>query len=402
MKVFHVEFAKVGTGLSGGEKCMVEVIRFLVDEGISNIILTTDNGRELYERLGLVEGENIKYITIDSAWSEKKYHLFVSYLIRPFLFLKLKKEIIELIDKENDVLMPHSDFFPTIIPSWILSKYFKRKTYYWFHMEAPNIFRGYKGHFNGSLHLPDLKVIHYNLNQVVFHLASRNQIVIAINPYYKKLFKSKIKKSEKDNKSGKVYFVKKYAGIKIPPQTHVSKEYDLVYMGRFHSQKGLFELPKILNKLKALKPNIKLLIMGGGDDAIKAELDKEFNDLNLEDNVTYAGFISSDAKFDLLRKSKVFAFPSYYESFGQVAIEAMANGLPVVAYDLPVYQVFEKGMIKVPYLDNSAFSDEIYKLLSDQSYYEEAREEALSYAAESSWDKTGQEILDLINEGNYV
>jgi glycosyltransferase involved in cell wall biosynthesis len=59
-------------------------------------------------------------------------------------------------------------------------------------------------------------------------------------------------------------------------------------------------------------------------------------------------------------------------------------------------------MIKVPYLDNSAFSDEIYKLLSDQSYYEEAREEALSYAAESSWDKTGQEILDLINEGNYV
>jgi len=82
MKIYHVEFAKTGTGLSGGEKCMVEIIRFLKDKGVSNVLLTTDNGKRLYESLGLVEDSLLKYVVIDSEWTEKKYHVFISYIIR--------------------------------------------------------------------------------------------------------------------------------------------------------------------------------------------------------------------------------------------------------------------------------------------------------------------------------
>ena len=137
-------------------------------------------------------------------------------------------------------------------------------------------------------------------------------------------------------------------------------------------------------------------MIGGGNSKIEKRFFKIAEKEGVKDNIDYVGFISSDKKFDYIRKSKVFIFPSYYESFGQVALEAMANGLPVIAYDLPIYCVFEKGMIKVPILDNKTFAKEIMKLLNDKNYYNKISKDALNYASTFSWDKTGEEIYNLI------
>ena len=75
MKVFHVEFAKTGYSLSGGEKCMIEIIKYFKSKKLKNIVLTTDNGKETYQRLGLIEDEFLTYITIESSPTEK-YHIF--------------------------------------------------------------------------------------------------------------------------------------------------------------------------------------------------------------------------------------------------------------------------------------------------------------------------------------
>ncbi len=396
MKIFHIELAKTGTGLSGGEKCMVEIIRYFTQKKLVNVILTTDNGKELYERLGLKEDEYIKYITIDSFWTESKFHIFISYILRLFYFGKIKKSIIASIDRESDVLMCHSDFFPNTIPSWELSKYFNKKTFYWFHMKAPDIWRGYMGEFTGKFHLPNIRIIHYKLNQVLFNLISKKGIIISVNPYYKSLFKKKGTYLLKKFGGEQVYTINKYSGVKAGYTQETEIKYDLAFMGRFHPQKGLDEIPKILKEIKSYKPDVKLVIIGGGDEAREKKLLKELNALGLQENFYYAGYISSDEKFDYLRSAKVFVFPSYYESFGQVALEAMANGLPVVAYNLPIFNVFEEGMIKVPVLDNVAFAKETYKLLSDPDYYNKMKSEASSYAATFSWDKTGEEIYKLI------
>lgn len=395
MKVFHIELAKTGHGLSGGEKCTIELIKYLKNKKIKNILVTTDNGKETYIKLGLKEDEFLKYITIKTDWTEKKYHIFISYLVRLFYFSKIKKEIISEIDKKEDVLMAHSDFFPNTIPTKILSKYFKKKPYYWFHMLAPHILKGYEGHFTNKFKIPTLTIIHYKLNQLIFMLVSKNGVIIFCNPYYKKFF-TRYKSYIIEKFGGeKIYLSKTYAGVKVN-KIDDSKEYDLAFMGRFHKQKGLFEIPKILKMLKVAKPDIKLLIIGGGDDKIKDEFFKIIKEESLTNNIEYKGFVSSDKKFDYLRKSKVFIFPSYYESFGLVALEAMANGLPVVAYNLPIFCVFDKGMIKVPILDNEKFAQETLKLLKDDNYYKNKRKEALDYASTFSWDKTGEEIYKLI------
>ena len=66
-------------------------------------------------------------------------------------------------------------------------------------------------------------------------------------------------------------------------------------------------------------------------------------------NVEFAGYLSGSSKYALLKASKVLLFPSHYESFGMVALEALACGVPVVAYDLEVYkEAFEDKLITVP------------------------------------------------------
>ncbi|MFA5993696.1 MAG: glycosyltransferase family 4 protein [Parcubacteria group bacterium] len=380
MKIFHLEFAKIGSGLSGGEKCMLEVIKYLKSREVKNIILTTDNGRKTYEDLGLVEDVFLEYIIITSEWSEKKFYPFISYVIRFFYFTKIKNIILKKVNSNSDVLICHSDFFPNTLFALFVSKLFKRK-FYWFHMLAPDIFKGFEGHFTNKFHFPSPSVIHYKLNQILFKLAARQGVVITNSPYYKDLFHEN------------VYNINKYSGVKTVDLDSGGKKYDLAFLGRFHAQKGLFEIPKILKILKQYKPDISLVIMGGGDKKIEKKFLKKITEAGLDENIDYVGFISSDKKFDYLRQSKVFIFPSYYESFGQVALEAMANGLPVIAYDLPVFSVFEKGMAKVPILDNEKFANEIIKSLNNlDSLSIEAKEYAMTF----SWDKTGEEIYNLI------
>lgn len=67
------------------------------------------------------------------------------------------------------------------------------------------------------------------------------------------------------------------------------------------------------------------------------------------------------------RESKVFIHPSHEEGFGVAPLEAQACGLPVVAWNLPVYQeVFPKGMIKVEMGDIKRFADKVLDLLNNK------------------------------------
>lgn len=397
MKVYHIEFAKTGSGISGGEKCMIEIIKYFINRGVKNVLLTTDNGKVTYEKLGLIEGEYLHYIIIDSSYTEKKRHIFFSYLSRIGLFFNIKHLITEGIDRENDILMCHSDFFPNVIPTFLLKKSFKKPTFWWFHMVSPDIFKGYEGHFTNKFRLPSLAVIHYKLNQVLFFLASKRGVIITVNPYYERLFGKKDIYTLKKFGGENVYTIKKYSGVSVKDSNQEKeKRYDIAFMGRFHRQKGLLEIPRIVEELKKYRSNVKLVVIGDGDPILKKEFLDLVNEKGLNDNIECVGFISSDEKFEYLKLSKVFIFPSYYESFGQVALEAMANGLPVVAYDLPVFCVFEKGMTKVPIGNNVHFAKAISRLITDSDLLRDASKEAMDYASTFSWAKTGEEVFDLI------
>jgi glycosyltransferase involved in cell wall biosynthesis len=110
----------------------------------------------------------------------------------------------------------------------------------------------------------------------------------------------------------------------------------ILYLAHCTRSKGLFDtLDALRMAIDKLQKPIRLHLTVAGafvDKFEQNEFEAAIVRLKLENDVTYAGFVSGASKDALLRESDIFAFPTYYEAEGQPVnlIEAMAYGLPVV------------------------------------------------------------------------
>lgn len=100
------------------------------------------------------------------------------------------------------------------------------------------------------------------------------------------------------------------------------------YVGRLVYEKGLHVLLDAWPQVRAAFPRARLLIAGTG--AYAEALKSRAWSLGLASDVTFAGFISDEDRDKLYRVSDLAVFPSLYEPFGIVALEAMAACCPVV------------------------------------------------------------------------
>jgi len=106
----------------------------------------------------------------------------------------------------------------------------------------------------------------------------------------------------------------------------------LVYLGQLIPRKNVRFL---LDVIKKLPSDWKLLICGSGSERKKLETDAKL--MELGDRVIFAGRISEDEKVAHFNLADIFVCPSRKEGFGIVLIEAMACGKPVLATNLKVF-----------------------------------------------------------------
>ena len=107
------------------------------------------------------------------------------------------------------------------------------------------------------------------------------------------------------------------------------------FVGRLTSQKGIFDLVKVMAALKKTSPDFRLVIVGSGPD--KEFLLTEIKRLELT-NITLSGFISDEEKISLLKRSAFFFFPSYEEGWGIALAEALYCECRCVCYELTHYR----------------------------------------------------------------
>ena len=102
-------------------------------------------------------------------------------------------------------------------------------------------------------------------------------------------------------------------------------------------------------------------------------------------------------RWEQFKSSEVFVFPSHEEGWGIAICEAMACGLPVVAYDLPVYrEIFTQGIITVPLKDIKAFSEKVVNLLENDKERHVLGDKARSQATVYDWDTVAARELSLM------
>lgn len=112
------------------------------------------------------------------------------------------------------------------------------------------------------------------------------------------------------------------------------KEKTVVAVGRLHPVKGFDRLLEIWKESVKDHPDWKLVIIGDGDE--KQKLCDLADRLGIRDSVVFTGALDHDAVMERMQKSSVYAMTSHSEGFPFVLIEAMACGLPPVAFDVRV------------------------------------------------------------------
>jgi len=108
--------------------------------------------------------------------------------------------------------------------------------------------------------------------------------------------------------------------------------YQFIYIGRLVFYKNLEVAIRAISITKKTYPKILLLVVGGGPHV--KNLEGLVNSLDLQDNVKFTGFVSSEEKIRLLSESQALVFPSLCEGFGLVILEAFEQRKPVLVSDV--------------------------------------------------------------------
>jgi len=217
-----------------------------------------------------------------------------------------------------------------------------------------------------------------------------------VNKYYERIL-------NKIFPNNKIYRLRHFGGSNSASSHKSKKEHDIIWVGRFHPQKGIFQFLDIVSRIARELKNVKAAVIGGGDAIIKKNFFSEISKKHLNNNITYIGPVVETEKYlNYLKSSKIFLMTSTYEGFGLVNLDAMRQCLPVVAYDLPAYEPIKKAIITVPMLRNDMFSHKVLELLKDDKYYMQQSNKSYAQSLKFSWDKMGSEIVSLIKGVNYV
>jgi glycosyltransferase involved in cell wall biosynthesis len=100
-----------------------------------------------------------------------------------------------------------------------------------------------------------------------------------------------------------------------------------------------------------------------------------------------------------MKASKIFVFPSYLESFAIVVCEALACGLPVVAYELPAYRDFYGNSLAYVSIGNvKALAGKIIELLNDVDMCEKLAKAGNHIAKKYDWENVAKQQIKAINK----
>lgn len=176
---------------------------------------------------------------------------------------------------------------------------------------------------------------------------------------------------------------------------------NLLFVGRLEKYKGIQDVVGMMPALLASEPDVRLTIVGG-DSGFRRELDDLSERLGVRGNIVFTGEVSSDDLLEKYREADIFVLPSRMEGFGIVLLEAMASGLPCVAYSIPsVKTLIEHGKTGLLAVNEEEFFESILCLLKNDCVRSKIRESGLEYVkrysvgnmADLTWQVYGEDML---------
>ena len=184
----------------------------------------------------------------------------------------------------------------------------------------------------------------------------------------------------------------------------------ILFVGRVEPLKGLDTLIRSVAclRLKDLHEPVRLAIIGGDPDVCPdnmteemARIQKLSDELTVGKMVAFLGRRGQDTLPYYYSAADVVVMPSHYESFGMVALEAMACGTPVIASQvggLPFLVQDGVTGFTIPAEDDNILCEKLTALLGDSSLLMKMGLAAVNYAREYDWTGIGNRIVRIYKE----
>jgi D-inositol-3-phosphate glycosyltransferase len=177
----------------------------------------------------------------------------------------------------------------------------------------------------------------------------------------------------------------------------------VLYVGRFAPEKGVDRLLQAFARLKHLHP-LRLMVVGGGgkQDLAHRRLLELSRTCGIGDRVTFTGRIDQADLPPYYSAANLLALPSSYESFGMVALEALACGTPVAATRVGVMEELlgdaRNGRL-VQDLRPSSLAEAVDVLLRDRAAPLQAAETIRRSVLRYDWSRVAGEVLRVYQRG---
>ncbi len=195
------------------------------------------------------------------------------------------------------------------------------------------------------------------------------------------------------------FFSPKYKGILSVPYYHIHGKTVLLYVGRVAAEKNidvLMHAMEIINEKYYNK--VHLFIVGDGPMLKPVER-------WMPGNVTCTGFLTGLKLAKMYANADIFVFPSTSETFGNVVLEAMASGIPVVgAFSAGVQDSLIDGVngISCAPGDPASLADGVIRLLRNREHLKmlgiQARAHTLGMPLETGFEQLTKRWILLLNE----
>lgn len=186
-------------------------------------------------------------------------------------------------------------------------------------------------------------------------------------------------------------------GVRLPPpgpHPAPGSEYVLA-LGSADRRKDLATLVAAFDALASTNRDLRLVHAGPDGDA-SSELTDLIDRSPHRDRILRLGWVDDGARSALIKQAAAVAYPSLYEGFGLVVLEAMAAGRPVVTTPVAaIPEVAGDAALYVEAGDADALAGALQRVLEDQELAAELGARGHSRAAGFIWERTADGLIDL-------
>lgn len=167
----------------------------------------------------------------------------------------------------------------------------------------------------------------------------------------------------------------------------------VLFVGRITIQKGPDYFIQVARRVLDIDPNVLFVISGSGD--MEHQIIRLAASFGLGDKIIFAGFVRGDDLMKLYRAADLYVMPSVSEPFGITALEALANGTPILVSKQSGAAEVLTHALKSDFWDVDDMTDKIVNVMHSSGLHDTLGEMGTKDVEHVTWERAAGKCANL-------